>query len=125
VHGAIDYSGAPDVELLLGDYSFSGRVRGDGSEAMAQRVRTMTLAQLLGDRGFGDYVLVSDIEGAEAGIVAEEYDALARCQQLVCELHDARRGDHLYSAADLSELLRGQHGFRLRDRYGNVCVFER
>jgi FkbM family methyltransferase len=125
VHGAIDYSGAAEVELLPGAYSFSGRVGGEASGARAQLVPTTTLTKLLRDRDFGDYVLVSDIEGAEAGIIAGEQDALARCRQLLCELHDTRLAGRSYSAAELSELLCLRHGFRLRDRYGNVCVFER
>jgi FkbM family methyltransferase len=128
VHGAIDHSGASEVELVLGPHSFAGHVGHVGSEhpgAPSRRVQALTLRKVLADHGLGDYVLVSDIEGAEAGIIAEEHDALARCRQLLCELHDARRGDRVYSAADLSRLLRSSHGFRLRDHYGNVCVFER
>jgi FkbM family methyltransferase len=125
VHGAIDYSGAAEVELVLGPYSFAGHVGSERPGVRSRRVQALTLRKVLMDHSLGDYVLVSDIEGAEVGFIAEEREALGRCRQLLCELHEARRGDRVYSAADLSHLLRSSHGFRLRDHFGNVCVFER
>jgi FkbM family methyltransferase len=125
VTAAIDYGGAAEVELALGDHSFVARVGADPSAARSRRVRATTLAQVTRDHAIGDFALVCDIEGAELDVFTHERDTLARCRQIVCELHATHRDGGAYSPDDLRDLLVNRHGFRLQDRVGNVCVFVR
>ena len=53
-----------------------------------------------GDRkaGVGDFILVSDIEGAEAGMFDRDADALTRCRRMIVELHESTYGARSTSA---------------------------
>ncbi len=120
---AIGYDG-PTVRLQRGPDNISGRVTRNGADD-TEEVPASTLSALLEEQGLGDYALVSDIEGAEAGFIERDAAALSHCQQVVIELHDAEGSAGPLSVDDLAALLVERHGFALRDRHGPVCVFER
>jgi FkbM family methyltransferase len=124
IHAAIDYTGSSHVHLALGSQSFASRVT-EGTGDGAKRVPATTLARLLEREGVEDFVLVSDIEGAEAGVFADAPGTLARCRQIVCELHDTQLDGRSCTADDLVDLACSRHGFHLSDHYGNVAVFEK
>lgn len=125
VHGAVDYGqGSVDVEFVLAESTLGSRAgEGDGHRVKVPRVR---LGELLDrEQLSGEYALVCDIEGAERGVFEHETKALARCRQLIIELHDVRVGDRQVTVDGLLQLARERHGFRLRDRHGPVVVLER
>ena len=68
-------------------------------------------------RRLASYVLVADIEGAEAAILEQDAEALAGCQQIVIELHRVERGGRVHTVDDLAAALTGPHGFVLRARH--------
>jgi FkbM family methyltransferase len=124
---AIDYdsSGRKSVFLDGRGNSLGGMIAHQQSEAWKLSAETITLSQIIAENGIGDYVLVSDIEGAEAGMVLKEKEALVRCKQLIIELHDAELDGLAVHIEQTFETLTKVHGFVRRDRYGPVCVFER
>jgi FkbM family methyltransferase len=124
VHAAIDYGGTSHVDLAVGAETFGSRVATEAG-ARTRRVPATTLEQLLARESIGDFVLVSDIEGAEAGVFAAAPGTLARCRQILCELHDTHHLGQAFSADHMVDLLRTRHGFRLVDHFGNVAVFDR
>jgi len=120
---AISYDG-PEVGLRLGRGSSDTRLAGPG-DPDGSPVRTTTLGELLDRFAIDRYALVCDIEGAELAIIEQDGDALARCQQLLIELHDTvDAGGRPVLARDLRERLL-LAGFRLQDEHGNVAVFDR
>jgi FkbM family methyltransferase len=128
VTGAIDYAAAGDQNTLFlpGSTSIAGRLAHARDAGARVRVRSLTLSGVLRRGGIdGPYALVCDIEGAEAGMVIHETAALARCRQLLIELHPATIDDAPVEPDDLLDRLVRLHGFRLRDRRGPVCVLER
>ncbi len=124
VNRAIGYDG-PIARLHRGPDNTSGRALPSSADAEGENVPASTLSELLEDHGIGEYALVSDIEGAEAGFIERDPTALSRCQQMVIELHDAESARGPLTVDDLAALLVERHGFVLRDRHGPVCVFER
>ena len=84
-------------------------------------VATLTLGDLIAQFGIGEYALVCDIEGSEAELIAGEFAALDKCEQIIVELH--RREDS--DPERLIQQLRRRHGFNLQARYGNVHVLAR
>ncbi len=127
VQRAIDYDpNRREVTLGLGPTNVSGStLREEPASPDAPRVPTSTLAALLAEQGIEEYALVSDIEGAEAGILLHDAEALASCRQLLIELHDVATPALRISADEMVDTLVEKHGFRLVGRHGVVCAFER
>ncbi len=123
---AIDYG--PDraeVELVFGDTNLGGSTIGRQAGGRGVRtVSTCTLSGLLQSNGIGRYALVSDIEGAEAGIIREDGEALESCDQLLIELHRVQTGEYDETEESLRSGLEG-HGFRVTASHGCVYLFER
>jgi FkbM family methyltransferase len=113
------------VELHLGkSHTGSSVIPGAGREAAERRVPATTLGALLSRHGLGDYALVCDIEGAEAGVLFREGDALRRCRQLVIELHETSFEGRRIGVEEMCRQLVERLAFRMTARYGNVAVFE-
>jgi len=123
VSAAIDYAAeGPETTLVLGDAQIDSALATD--ERSGVRVPVTTLSHLLRDHAIGEFALVCDVEGAEAGLVAKDVDALARCRQAVIELHPSTFEGRRVSVADLVAAF--EHaGFFTVDSYGPVYVFEK
>lgn len=91
----------------------------------AEHVAAVTLGELRRRFFAGPYQLVMDIEGAEAGLVVRERDALKPCRRLILECHRTRFEGRDYDVQTLIELIHRLHGFELVDRYGPVCFFDK
>lgn len=121
---ALDYSGQARVDMridtgVLGSHVASSQEKGTIS------IDTITLAELVNKYGFGEFALVADVEGAEAGMILEEGETLAQCQQMIIELHPAVYAGQSYSVSALCEVIQSAHGFRLVAQRHNVYVFEK
>jgi FkbM family methyltransferase len=84
-------------------------------------VEGVTLSSLIGQLGIGKYALVCDIEGAEAELIAGDFEAFNKCEQIVIELHQRDHSD----SEQLIEQLKNRHGFTLQAQYGKVYVLAR
>ena len=122
LHGAIDYQSQGATVSFSLDASQWSRVGSTGTVIDVPRV---SLSGILAQEHIGDYALVSDIEGAEAGILTSDADALIRCRLIVIELHDS-------ASTSIEDLLQGfqNRGYMLIARSGffrrgAVCVFSR
>lgn len=125
VHAAIDYgSEAAETSFAFGDVSIDSTLASASDLRPTTRVPRTTLARLLADHDVGEYVLVSDVEGAEAGLLARDGAALARCRQVVIELHPATFDGRSVSVDELAEGF-ARLGFERVDAYGPVHVFGR
>jgi hypothetical protein len=71
------------------------------------------LSEIITRFAFGEFALVSDIDGAEAGIILYGATALARYRQLSIELHDANLDGTTVEWSNLLEPLKSTHGFRV------------
>lgn len=124
VNRAIDYSGEPKVLLRIDDGNLGSAKNSDAGGPVAS-VPTVTLHQLLTQHLIEEYALVCDIEGAEAEILQEDLEALARCRQLIIELHDTRYRGRAYTVEALRALIERTGEFVLVARRRNVHVFTR
>lgn len=129
VQGAIDYSGNSTVDFAMGDSSLSSHVNNgkeqDSASMCQQLVLAVTLSGLLESHGISDYVLVSDIEGAEIGLFHHDRQALAHCRTMIIELHETTYNGEKYTVQDLIDLLVKSTGMVMHDHYGQVYVFTR
>ena len=84
VYGALGYTDV-QVKFIQSDAHMKSRV--DLSRADGVDVPTYTLSALLELSGVEQLLLISDVEGAEAAMLTQDKEALARCQQMIIELH--------------------------------------
>lgn len=124
IHAAIDpiASQRTTVPFRCADDHTASAVEESESGDSAE-VPVISLSELVHD--LPAYCLVADIEGAEAAIVETEMAALARCQQLIIELHDSNYAGHRVTVDSLVHWLQDVHGFTLRRQCGTVYLFER
>jgi FkbM family methyltransferase len=127
IGGAIDYAAGDHASVWFspGASNVQGRVA-PAAEEGTQTVPALTLTGVIDRAGIdGDFTLVCDIEGAEAQMIAHEREMLARCRQIVVELHQTVVNGQVIEPADLVASLVRCHGFKLVDQYGPVFVFDR
>ncbi len=124
---AIDYEapGQGEVFFVSGEDSLGGRVTRRQTAENGFVVEETTLSQILHEHNIADYVLISDVEGAEVGIAMCEGEALKRCKQAIIEFHAATFEGNAVSVEQMCRVFIDVHGFKLRDQHREVCVFER
>jgi FkbM family methyltransferase len=113
------------VFFAAGDSNLDGRVTAEQFPGQCLSVEATTLSQVVAEAATGTYALVSDIEGAEAGLALREREVLKKCEQIIIELHDTTFGGAPVGVEQMCETFIREHGFSLLDRYGPVCVFGR
>ena len=87
---AIDYSGAPEVAFASGHNAHTGHLATSGEAGFT--VPTTTLAAVASNLPAGNFALICDIEGAEAGMLSAERETLKRVALIVLETHPAAYG---------------------------------
>lgn len=127
VNAAIDCTkGGSEVKIELNHNSLFSKLAAATDSALPTCVvPTTTLSSLIRDHEIGNYALVCDIEGGEAGIIMHDRVDLGRCRQVIIELHSVVLDGRRVTVEQLSEALQRRHGFSLRARRGHVFVFER
>jgi len=125
IHGAIDYSSPRGSSVMFSSNSSHTasklmQATADG-EFSAPVIR---LGNLLRERGITDYVLIMDIEGAEAGLLLRDPQSLTLCRQILVELHNTEYDSQPYTCTELRSRIE-ELGFRVKAQYGNVMVFNR
>lgn len=121
VQAAIDYSEDGTARFNLAQKNTDSRL---GSGTSPIDVDSISLRSLLTQYGVGEYVLVSDIEGAELGFITHDGKALEHCRQLIIELHDVQFGHELVKVDFMVQQLE-LHGFQQRKQRGKVYLFEK
>jgi FkbM family methyltransferase len=123
INKAIGYESAT-VTLAITDNNTETRtmnpMTGDGITIATSRLR-----DIIQESAIENYVLVCDIEGAEVQVLEQDKACLQYCRQLFIELHDTTYQGKTYNVDSIISLLTVEHGFRLLDRHGPVCVFTR
>ncbi|MGI9119628.1 MAG: FkbM family methyltransferase [Acidimicrobiales bacterium] len=125
LHAAIGAEGTcREATLLVGDETVGSRVVGaPPASRRSVSVPALRLSEAVQRSAFGEYVLVSDIEGAEASFILSDRGALRSCRRMVIELHDVSCDGRQVGYGELLEALMAR-GFRLVDRRGPVVVLD-
>lgn len=128
INRAISYDGREEISFLLSEDNLLSRM-GSARDQRTARVTVTTLSGILRDYGVGDFSLVCDIEGAEAGLILKDAEALSRCRQMIIELHQTTYDGRPYSVEDLRAKIESTHGFRSiasqRTAHHDVFAFEK
>ena len=83
---------------------------------------SIQLNKILSEFNIKEYVLVSDIEGAEIEILLYDTDSLTHCKQIIAELHTINYMNKLYAPSDMQILIEAL-GFVLQSKHGFVYNF--
>lgn len=126
VNKAIDYKGQNTVSLELGNNNTVAKVVNNRAiDNKVHQVAAVSLSDLLDEYEIDEYVLVCDIEGAELGIIRHDAVGLSRCRQIIIELHEDSANNERSNIEEMLKTLIDVCAFKLRDRYGRVCVLEK
>lgn len=117
---AISYGAQEGLAFVKGSTSTGGRLA-QASSVEEDPVERLTLSELRTKHQVDRYALIADIEGAEAGIIADDGSALAHCDQVIIELHDTED----MRVADMRAALVEQHAFSVTAERGPVLVLGR
>lgn len=130
LHKAIEYSSISHTSIEFGvrERNIDSKVEintGESASSYRVQVPIISLSEIIEKSGIGTYTLVSDIEGAEVGMLLSEDKSLQKCRQMIIELHKSRYQGQLFTISDITQLLVNRHGFSLRAKRGAVHLFER
>jgi len=121
INKAVDYS-SKTVSFSTSKSNLTGKVQADGSGDSTIAVETTTLIELCSTYNLKDFVLVSDIEGAEVTILLNDKSSLDSCSKMIIELHDTEYNNKTYMVPDIVNLITNC-GFNMTDQERNVYVF--
>ena len=119
VHGAVSY-GAETITFNVNENILASSLQGGKQQAVV--VSTVTLERLIKDHDFERVTLLSDIEGGELQLVANEIEMLRkRVGTIIMELHDRIVGE-----APTRQMLANLEaaGFKIAKRDGDVIVLQ-
>ena len=77
-----------------------------------------------GPHYINEYVLICDIEGAEAGLLINDKSSLEKCKLMIIELHETKYGGKTVTISDMIMLAKNAN-FRLIDSHAHVFVFKK
>lgn len=125
VNAAVSYSGKP-VRLTYerAANSLRGVARDSGGANSIDGIESVTLRDLVELFGLEDYILVSDMEGAEAEMFLCDGESVRRAKRIISELDPGDHQGEIVSVERQIATLRDL-GFRVVHRHGNRMVFER
>jgi FkbM family methyltransferase len=124
VNRAVDYSGRDRVGLRVCKNNLGSKIDMGNADDLVW-ISSTTLSELLSKYDVGDFVLVSDAEGAEVSMIIEDAQSLSRCRQLIIELHASDHEGKMYTIENLRKVLEWAYGFRLKTCWRDVHVFEK
>ncbi|MGB5981060.1 MAG: FkbM family methyltransferase [Nonlabens sp.] len=116
-HGVI---GAPGYEFKVGSSNVTGGIvksaRGDSATE-----NFLDLPQIVANHKISNYVLISDIEGAEYFLFKQ--NDLRDCKMLIIELHKIKIDGKLFTIEDHVRVIENL-GFKIIDRFAGNIVFK-
>jgi len=112
------------IDFAMETNSTESNIFTHGARAKSIQIKSARLSTIIHDLGIGEYTLFSDIEGAEIFFIFHDEPALARCKEMIIELHDVAIEENMITAQALSQKLL-EKGFRLVAQDGQVGYFKR
>ncbi|MES2863847.1 MAG: FkbM family methyltransferase [Bacteroidota bacterium] len=109
--------GASGYEFVPGEDNTMGKISKTNSESN----KMSSLSQLIKKYNFSEFVLVSDIEGAEYFVLNEEEAIFDTIPLLIIELHPIEIENQLISVEDLKTRIETL-GYEISDQYGSNIV---
>lgn len=113
--------GSEGYEFMVGDDNTMGKITKTDSPVGEEM---SSLSSLLVDHKVEDYILISDIEGAEYFLLQEKEEVFERCSLIIMEMHTTDIGDKIIIPEDLIQKVR-KLGYTIVEQYGPNIVAKR
>jgi len=120
IKNAISYQGIigeAGYEFHIGEDNTMGKILKSNNSTQ----KLISLSSILKQENIVDYVLISDIEGAEYFILNEDKNVLNNCSLIIMEIHNIEIEDRVIEVEDLVNMII-EHGFSIIERYGSNVV---
>jgi FkbM family methyltransferase len=124
LNNAIHYGSDAVAFHISGNTTESSAVNESKSNVNTIQIPAITLSKIVDVYQPGDYMLVCDIEGAEAAVFLNEDAALVSCKAILIELHTTTYKNVMYPVEALKKIIESKD-FHLIDSHGPVFYFER
>ena len=123
INAAIGYEKDKKSYFGKGNRNTSGKIINVRTKSSVL-IKQITLSSILENEKINDFILICDIEGAEAFILQNDSNALQNCKQIIIETHQINVNDTLIKSSDIRDTIIGL-GFTIKDKYGPNYVFEK
>lgn len=121
INKAIDYEG-PTVNFMLDPNNLGSHI---GSEQGVQ-IETITLKEIVSSFKLKEFILISDIEGAEIQFIENEgIELFEKCHQIIIELHTTFYRGKSYTKEQLASLISEKFKFKIVYNDNSVWIFSR
>jgi len=125
VSAALSYAEGPlRLTYERGRNSLKGVTSESGGIGVIDGIEAVSLRQLIESFALDDFVLVSDMEGAEAEMFLVDGDSVGRARLIIAELDPGSHGGEPVAVDRQISELRAL-GFEIVHRHGNRIVFQR
>lgn len=121
INAAIGYNNTMFFER--GKSNVSGKLSSTFNERSIV-VDMISLNSILNKYGIDEYILICDIEGAEAQLLKNDFESLKNCRQIIIETHEGELDGVKFSPLSLKKMIINL-GFVLVDEYGSNFVFKK
>ena len=90
-------------------------------------IKSITLEKIIEENSIGEYIIVSDIEGAEIEFVVKLSDTIIikNCKQIIIELHYTEFDSIHYSKSQIAELIKVNFSMNITYSDKLIWVFEK
>lgn len=78
-----------EVELEIEGVFWGGRTSLKKNKGSVRKVEAVSLGEIFSEFEIGDFILVSDIEGAEYDLIDHEFEKFSKAYSIMVELHDS------------------------------------
>lgn len=109
--------GEAGYEFSIGEDNTMGKILKSNNSTQT----LISLSSILKKENINNYVLISDIEGAEYFILNEDKNVFNNCSLIIMEMHDIEIEDRVINVADLVNMIIAL-GFTIVERYGSNVV---
>jgi FkbM family methyltransferase len=125
---ALSYS-APTVEFAVNADTGVSQIYSTNSSRKniveVVKVKAVKLHELLKEFRISEYVMVSDIEGAEIDYIMNDASSFGKCKQLIAELHNTEYKGNKYSVTQVKDLIVSRLGFTYVAHLDDVYIFNK
>jgi FkbM family methyltransferase len=117
------YPDTNEIYFEIGETTTTSKIT-DTPNKRTITVPCKSLSTIIKENNIGNFALISDIEGAEIGLLLHDKAAFEKAQLLIIETHNITLGSTTYTVEMMKKTITG-FGYDLLDEHGPVFVFKK
>jgi len=119
---AISYTNNDVVNFNIDENNLGSKISSKGI-----LVPSITLESIVLKNNIREFILISDIEGAELSMFLNETNRIVidNCKQIIIELHDSEFNGISYSKLEIAKIIEDKFQMKVLFNYGDIWVFNK